>query len=196
MCPHPGSWSLAVAPPCLADDTKIIPNPAPRGGGHYKVRNIFLQKPCRKWGRKTNSTIFLFFKKALYEIKASGQYLSLIHFSSSRLEHTKKQSVNSLLIHRYTQFWFFGKGLESSFSITYCVWFFEKKNSHVIFLSDCPYFLRYALVIARFRVQYGQYVPSFSYFTNLFHEPLGEWNKSKTRETTKILAILCEINVR
>ena len=32
----------------------------------------------------------------------------------------------------------------------------------------------YALVIARFGVQYGQYFPSFSYFADLFHEPLGE----------------------
>ena len=32
----------------------------------------------------------------------------------------------------------------------------------------------YALVIARFRVQYDQYFPSFSYFADLFHEPLGE----------------------
>ena len=32
----------------------------------------------------------------------------------------------------------------------------------------------YALVIARFRVQYGQYFPSFSYFADLFHKPLGE----------------------
>ena len=39
---------------------------------------------------------------------------------------------------------------------------------------DCLYFLRYALVIAWFRVQYGQYFPSFSYFADLFHEPLGE----------------------
>ena len=38
---------------------------------------------------------------------------------------------------------------------------------------------KYALVIARFRVQYGQYFPSFSYFANLFHEPLVEPNKSK-----------------
>ena len=51
---------------------------------------------------------------------------------------------------------------------------------------------KYALVIARFRVQYGQYFPSFSYFADLFHEPLGERNKSKIRET----AILCEMNVR
>ena len=32
---------------------------------------------------------------------------------------------------------------------------------------------RYALVIARFRVQYGQYFPSFSYFADVFHKPLG-----------------------
>ena len=34
--------------------------------------------------------------------------------------------------------------------------------------------IRYALVIARLRVQYGQYFPRFSYFADLFHEPLGE----------------------
>ena len=33
---------------------------------------------------------------------------------------------------------------------------------------------RLALVIIRFRVQYDQYFASFSYFANLFHEPLGE----------------------
>ena len=32
----------------------------------------------------------------------------------------------------------------------------------------------YALAIARFRVQYDQYFPSFSYFADLLHEPLGE----------------------
>ena len=35
-------------------------------------------------------------------------------------------------------------------------------------------YLKYALVIARFRVQYGQYFLSFSYFADLFHEHLGE----------------------
>ena len=35
------------------------------------------------------------------------------------------------------------------------------------------YMYIYALVIAQFRVQYGQYFPSFSYFAYLFHEPLG-----------------------
>ena len=45
---------------------------------------------------------------------------------------------------------------------------------------------KYALVIARFRVQYGQYFPSFSYFADLFHEPLGEGNKSKMRNEENI----------
>ena len=40
--------------------------------------------------------------------------------------------------------------------------------------------IQYALVIARFRVKYGQYFPSFSYFADLFLQPKGEWNKSKT----------------
>ena len=54
----------------------------------------------------------------------------------------------------------------------------------------------YALVIARFRVQYDQYFPNFSCFAELFHEPLGESNNKKIWETMKILALLCEINVR
>ena len=36
------------------------------------------------------------------------------------------------------------------------------------------YTFLYVLVIARFRVQYGQYFFRFSYFADLFHEPLGE----------------------
>ena len=47
--------------------------------------------------------------------------------------------------------------------------------------------LKYALVTARFRAQYDQYFPSFSYFTDLFEEPLGEWNNSEIWETRKIL---------
>ena len=33
---------------------------------------------------------------------------------------------------------------------------------------------KYASVIGCFRVQYGLYLPSFSYFVDLFDEPLGE----------------------
>ena len=47
--------------------------------------------------------------------------------------------------------------------------------------------LKYALVTARFRAQYDQYFPSFSYFTDLFEEPLGKRNNSEIWETRKIL---------
>ena len=71
----------------------------------------------------------------------------------------------------------------------------EKNISHILI-----YYQRrkcmYALVIAQFRVQYCQYFPSFLYFANLFHEPLGKWNKSKIWQMRKILAILCKINVQ
>ena len=67
-----------------------------------------------------------------------------------------------------------------------------------IFFPICfplEYTYKKALVIARLRVQYDQYFPSFSYFADLFHKPLGEWNNSKIWETRKILVILCDINV-
>ena len=35
----------------------------------------------------------------------------------------------------------------------------------------------YSLVITRFQVQYDQYYQIFSYFADLFHEPLAEYEK-------------------
>ena len=35
----------------------------------------------------------------------------------------------------------------------------------------CTISIKYALVITRFQVQYGQHFPSFSYLAELFHEP-------------------------
>ena len=63
-------------------------------------------------------------------------------------------------------------------------------------LDTVKYPNRYALVIARFRVQYDQFFPSFSYFADLFHGPLGGRNNSRISETRKTLAILCKISVR
>ena len=40
----------------------------------YNVRNIFLQKSFRKWGRETSSRPLLLFKKALRKIKINGQH--------------------------------------------------------------------------------------------------------------------------
>ena len=45
------------------------------------------------------------------------------------------------------------------------------------------------MVVRRFRIQYDQYIPSFSCFANLFQKPLGEWNNSKIWERREILAI-------
>ena len=42
-----------------------------------------------------------------------------------------------------------------------------------IYIHD-NFYSRYALVIARFRLQHDQYFPSFSYFADLFHGPLDE----------------------
>ena len=56
--------------------------------------------------------------------------------------------------------------------------------------------LKYALVISRFRVQYDQYFPSFWYFADLFHKPVGEWNNIKMWETRYVLAVLYNLNVR
>ena len=63
--------------------------------------NIFLQKPCRKWDRKTSSReIFLFFKIALYKIKASGQHSS---FNLFWLTPTGKCNKNKL--YNISDFW-------------------------------------------------------------------------------------------
>ena len=43
----------------------------------YNKRNLFLQSSCRIWDMKSSLALFLFFfKKALYEEKASGLQLS------------------------------------------------------------------------------------------------------------------------
>ena len=48
----------------------------------YNVRNIFLQKSCRKWCREHQTSIqtSLFFKKALHRVKPSGQHFGFIIF--------------------------------------------------------------------------------------------------------------------
>ena len=52
----------------------------------------------------------------------------------------------------------------------------ERRSLKSMDFTSCfvIFLFKYALVIARFRVQYGQYFPRFSYFADLFHEPLGE----------------------
>ena len=44
----------------------------------YSVRNTFLQKSCRKYGRETSARTLrsLLVPEALHKVKASGQHLS------------------------------------------------------------------------------------------------------------------------
>ena len=49
----------------------------------YNKRKTFLQKSCRKSSKEANFRPFLFFKKALYEVKASGLQLSFNIFQQS-----------------------------------------------------------------------------------------------------------------
>ena len=44
----------------------------------YNKRNIFLRKSRGKWGRETSSIPLFVFQKALYEVKASSQPLSIV----------------------------------------------------------------------------------------------------------------------
>ena len=67
----------------------ILPNISQRKGNQtlklrevteYNNRNIFLQKSYRNEAGRLVSDFFLFFKKALYEVKANGLQLSFNHF--------------------------------------------------------------------------------------------------------------------
>ena len=42
----------------------------------YNKRNIFFQKSCRKLAWETSSDLFLFYEKALYEVKVRGLQFS------------------------------------------------------------------------------------------------------------------------
>ena len=58
----------------------------------YNVRDIFLQKSCRKRCFETSSRPFLFFKNTLHEVKASDQHLSVnIFWYSSTRKYNKNK---------------------------------------------------------------------------------------------------------
>ena len=88
----------------------------------YNKRNIFLRHSYRNLGRKTSSKHFLFFKEALYEVKASDLQLSFDIFRQPSTWHTTKTNcIKLLLIQRYAQLRYFRKGSGNSFSTTFCV---------------------------------------------------------------------------
>ena len=56
----------------------------------YKVRNIFLQRSCRKWAGRPVPDLFLFLKKLYTRSKQVVSTLVLIHFGRLWLGHTIK----------------------------------------------------------------------------------------------------------
>ena len=81
----------------------------------YNVGYIFLQKLCK------NS----FLEKLYIRQKGMVSTLVLINFGRPPFGHTIKTNFITFLI--------FIKGHKTSFSTTFCVWFFKKNISHVIF---------------------------------------------------------------
>ena len=63
----------------------------------YIKRNIFLEKLCGKWGRDTSSRpLFIFLKKASYEVKVSGLQLSFNVSIALNLAYNKKKLYKTL----------------------------------------------------------------------------------------------------
>ena len=60
------------------------------------MRNIFLQKSCRNGAGRLVPDLFLFFKKALYEVKAIGLQLSFNIFQQSSTWHKIKTNCIKL----------------------------------------------------------------------------------------------------
>ena len=117
---------------------------------YYKI-NIFLQKSCRKGGRKISSRPLLFYRKALCEVKASGlQLIVSIYFDKPQLGVQWKQTALDYWSRNMLDFGFLEKGLSivSPPHFVYII-FWEKCFSCYILLTDqislpnCLYFLRY-----------------------------------------------------
>ena len=81
------------------------------------------------------SDLFLFFKKALYEVKANGLQLSFNIFRQPSTWHTIKANFVKLwtIDPEICSILIFRKRSGNSFSSIFCVWFFKKIVSHVFF---------------------------------------------------------------
>ena len=97
----------------------------------YNTRNIFSQKSCRKAVRLVLD-LFLFSQKASNEVKATGLQLSFNVLIALNLAYNKNKNFR-ILIQRYAELRFFRKASGTSFSTTFCVWFFKKKVSYIMF---------------------------------------------------------------
>ena len=63
----------------------------------YNKKTIFLQKSCRKWGRKASSRPLFVFEKVLYELKASGS--QQINFNIGKVLILKNTAQKTEVFH-------------------------------------------------------------------------------------------------
>ena len=123
-------------------------------------RYIFLQKSCRKWGRKTSSSPFLFFLKKLYMI--NGDYVKWSGAQFQYILMILNLAYNKSKLYKTLDYWswdmlnfsFLEKGL-GIVSPPHFVYIFQQKCfswyvlvTDQISLYDCLYFLRYWAICA------------------------------------------------
>ena len=101
------------------------------------IRNIFLQKSCRKWGWETRSRLLFVFWKILIWSKSKWLAFASICFGIPRPGRTIETNFR-LLIQRYVQFCFFKKRSRTSFWATFCACLFKENISHVLIYINWP----------------------------------------------------------
>ena len=103
------------------------------------MRNISLQKSCSNKARKLVPSLFVFFKKALYELKTSGSTLVSICFCCPRLRHKIKTNCMKIQAIDLEICSIFKKGL-GLVSPPYFVHDFARKIFFMIYSINWPNF--------------------------------------------------------
>ena len=121
----------------------------------YNKINIFLQKSCRKWDRKTISKSPFIFKKTFYDVIGSGLQLSFNIFRQPSTWHTRKTNCIKLQTTDPDKgpIFIFQESFWKQFLHNILQMIFQEKcfSCHVLLtdqisLLNCPYFLRYWVI--------------------------------------------------
>ena len=137
----------------------------------YNKRNIFVQKLCGKYGSETSSRPVIFLNMRWKLVVCS---LVPICFGNSQIAIQKSKLYKTL------EYWFRDmlkvafseKRSGTSFSITFCVWFFKKNVSHVPFY----YLTKFPCLIAFTSRDIGQYVYYICLLTSLWRHKVWNWS--------------------
>ena len=121
---------------------------------HLQINIYFLKNHEENDGRKVVSDRFLLFKKALYQVKASGLQLDFNIFRQPLNQHTAETNCLKLYIID-PEIWsilnFLTRVWEQFLQHILCMIFQQKCSSCYVLLTDqtslsgCYYFLRYVL---------------------------------------------------